>query len=539
MPIITQRWREILLAVLLLGQFALRGELSLRQESPVWDERLHVGYGLALLDRGPNFDGQDHPYLLAAALSLPTWRDLPGPDRYAHGDVDDPAVLLPARRMNLALATIGLALLTFWALRRHGAEFALTILAIASLDPGWLAQARYATTDIGHALGWWLAAIALWLHRQDGRWRWLLLAGGGMALGLASKWSTLALPALVPLLWLTPDGRPLRRKILPAVRAALLTGLIALACLLLPFLLLALWRHVPMAVALAHVWHGLQASLLKRTGAHGVYLLGAWWPNGTRWYFPVLLLAKTPVALLVLALLGLAWRLPRLAWRDDRGWLALLVGYLLLAIAAKQNLGHRHLTPFLPVVWWLATAALLALWRAAGRQKWTAPILGGLVAIEALAVHPHYLAFANGLFGGANALPPVAVDAAGDWGQALPALHAYLQLHPAPSGRVDLAYFGNAAPDRYVGATVWRSCGVLGRPPALAQARAEVADPAELLAVSATCVYGGAGVRDGNGVDATRRDDAWSNLRGVEPEAFVGGSILVFRGQPGANTNGH
>ena len=525
--------------MLLLGQFAVRGELSLRQESPVWDERLHVGYGLALLDRGPSFDGQDHPYLLAAALTLPAWCALPGPDRYAHGDVDDPAVLFPARRMNLALATLGLALLAFWALQRHGAGFALTILAIASLDPGWLAQARYATTDIGHALGWWLAAIALWQHRQDGRRRWLLLAGGGMALGLASKWSTMALPALVPFLWLPPDGRPLRQKVLPALRAALLTGLIALVWLLVPFLLLALWRHVPVAAALAHVWHGLQASLLKRTDAHGVYLLGAWWPDGTRWYFPLLLLAKTPVALLVLALLGLAWRLPRQTWRDDRGWLALLVGYLLLAIAAKQNLGHRHLTPCLPVVWWLATAALLALWRAAGRQKWTAPVLGGLIAVEALAIHPHYLAFTNGLFGGASALPPVAVDAAGDWGQALPALHAYLQAHPAPSGRVDLAYFGNAAPERYLGATVWRSCGVLGRPPAKAQARAEVADPAELLAVSATCVYGGAGVRAGNAVDATRRDDAWAYLRGVEPEACIGGSILVFRGQPGANTNGH
>ncbi len=530
MPITVHRWREILLAALLLGQFAVRGELSLRQESPVWDERLHVGYGLALLDRGPNFDGQDHPYLLAAAIVLPTWLRLSGPDRYAQGDVDSPVVLRPARQMNLALATLALALLGLWATRRHGPAFGLTILAIASLDPGWLAHARYATTDIGHALGWWLAAWALWQHRQTSKFRWLVVAGAAMALGMASKWSALALPLLTPLLWLFPDAKSWRRNLLPAGRAALLTGLVAVVCLLLPFLLLAQWRHVSPAVALDHVWNGLNASLLKRSAPRGVYLLGTWWPQGTRWYLPALLLVKTPVALLVLALVGAVWRVPRALWRSDRGWVALLVGYLMLAIAAKQNLGHRHLTPFLPVLWWLAAAAWVALWHhGARRLRWLASALALAFVAESVAIHPHYLAFANGCFGGADAIPPAVVDAGADWGQALPTLQHYLAIHPPPTGRVDLAYFGNADPARYVGQTVWRSCGTLGRPPAPNQARAAIGDHADVLAVSATCIYGGAGVLEGRAADYTRRDDAWSYLRGVEPDAVLGGSLLVFR----------
>lgn len=539
MPITVHRWREILLAALLLAQFAVRGELSLRCESPVWDERLHVGYGLALLDRGPNFDGQDHPYLLAAALTLPTWLRLPGPDRHAQGDVDDPEVLWPARRMNLALATLGLALLALWASRRHGAVVGLTVLGIASLDPGWLAQARYATTDIGHALGWWLAAWALWQHRQTDQQRWLALAGAAMALGLASKWSTLALPALAPLIWLAPDAQNWRQKLLPAARAALLLSLYALAFLLLPFVLLALWRHVPMATALDHVWNGLRASLLKRSGLRGAYLLGTWWPHGTRWYLPLLLVAKSPLALLALALVGFVWRPSRERWRGDRGWLALLLGYFALAVLTKQNLGHRHLTPFLPVLWWLATAALLALWRQASRVRWTTPALLALLAADSLVAHPHYLAFANGLFGGGDAIPPIVVDAGADWGQTLPALRDYVAAHPPRSGRVDLAYFGNADPQRYLGPTVWRPCGVLGRPPASSQTHAAAGEPADLLAVSATCIYGGAGVREGGEIDLTRRDDAWSYLRGVEPAVILGGSILVFRDQPGENTKGH
>ena len=533
MPIVALRWREVLLALLLLGQFALRGELSLRHESPVWDERLHVGYGLALLDQGPSFDGQDHPYLLAAALTLPVWLGLPGPNRYAQGDVDVPDVLRPARRMNLMLATLALGLCALWARRRRGPEFALVLLTVAALDPGWLAQARYATTDVGHALGWGIAVCALWQHKAQPHLRWLVLAGAGLALGLASKWSTLALPALVPLLWLGE-----KKALVPALRAALLTGILGLLFLLLPIVLLALWRDVPLPTALAHVWNGLNASLLKRAGVRGVYLLGTWWPEGTRWYFPLLLLAKTPVALLVLALVGAVWRASRATWRGDRGWLALLVGYLLIAIAAKQNLGYRHLTPLLPVLWWLAAAALLALWQNA-RLRWTGPVLAGALAVEALAAHPDYLAFTNGLFGGADALPPVAVDASADWGQALPELRDYLHARPPPSGRVDLAYFGNADPRRYVGETVWRSCGVLGRSAARGQARAQPGEPAELLAISATCVYGGAGLRDGSSADLTRRDDAWAYLRGVDPQAIVGGSILIFRDQPGEKTKGH
>ncbi len=537
MPVISARARFLLVAALLLVQFAARGELSLRHESPVWDERLHVGYGLALLDRGPQFDGQDHPYAIAALLVLPTWLHLPGPDRYAQGDVDDPDVLLPARRVNLLLATASLALLAAFARRRRGEAFALTVLAIGSLDPGWLAQARYATTDIGHGLAWWLAAGALLLHREDAKRRWLLLAAVGGALGLASKWSTIALPLLLPLLWLGQRGVPWRARLLPSVRAGALTGFLAFGLLLLPFGLLALVRHVPVEIALHHVWQGLQASLAKRTADSGVYLLGTWWPHGTRAYFPLLLLAKTPVALLASAMVGALWPIARTRWHEERGAVALLVAYLALAIATKQNLGHRHLTPFLPVLWWLATAALLTIWQELVRLRWIAPVLGVLLAIEALAVHPHYLAFANGAFGGTDAVPPVVVNAGADWGQALPALHDYLVAHP--SQRVDLAYFGNADPRRYVGETVWRACGVLGRPRAKGQPTASVTDPAELLAVSATCLYGGAGMRDGTTLDLTRRDDAWAYLRGKEPDAIIGGSIFVFRTQPGLKTNGH
>lgn len=519
----TARSYGLILALMLL-QFAARAELSLRQESPVWDERLHAGYGLALLDRGPNFDGQDHPYPLAALLVLSSWLALPGPDTFHQARIEDPHFLRPARRMNVALATLGLLGLALWAKRQKGFQFSLVVTAIAALDPTWMACARYLTTDIGHALGWWLAAWSLHRWLQGHEKRWLLFAGAGMALGLASKWSTLALPlCALPLLW--PRRRDMRLVLLTLGGMTLAASLI----FLLPFAVLALSHGVSPALTLTHVGDGLAASLAKRAGERGVWLAGQWWPHGTRWYFPLLLVAKSPIALLVLVPLGLVWRRTREMLRPDANWLAMLALYLLLAIAAKQNLGHRHLTPMLPLLWWLAAAALLAIWQQTSRARLLAPVLVIALACEVLLAHPHYLPFHNRLFGSLNAQPPLVVDAAADWGQALPALRKWIKENKLTDRPLRLAYFGNADPRAFVGPATWLPCGPLGWQKPRGEAAAKAAEEQAITAVSATCVYGGAGAAAGAGANLTEQGQDWAHLRGVEPDAVLGGgSILVF-----------
>ena len=37
----------------------------------MWDEFIHMDYGLNFLDKGPVFDGRDHPYPAAAILATP------------------------------------------------------------------------------------------------------------------------------------------------------------------------------------------------------------------------------------------------------------------------------------------------------------------------------------------------------------------------------------------------------------------------------------------------------------------------------------
>ena len=277
-----------------------------------------------------------------------------------------------------------------------------------------------------------------------------------------------------------------------------------------------------------------------RAAPRGVYLLGDWHPSGTRLYFPALIAAKTPVALLVLLLVGLALPAARALWRREAAWLLVPVAWLGIAVLSKQNIGYRHITPALPLFWWLAAAAVVGLGRAMANLRWLGPVLVLLIAAETSGAHPHYLAFANGLVGGAEEGPEVVVDAAQDWGQALPSLAAWVAAHPPPRGRLDLAYFGNTLPEVWLqpalaGATlVRRPCGVLSRPPSRGSPRAGCGAPADVLAISTTCLFGGAGVKGDDGKpDLTARGDCWARLREREPDFVVGGAIYVFVGVGG------
>ena len=90
------------LAVVFVAQFVVRAELSLEQKSPVWDEQLHLRYGLDLLAEGPGDHGREHPYPVTALLAAALWAGDQGPRSGRELRVEKPAHLWPARRVNVA-----------------------------------------------------------------------------------------------------------------------------------------------------------------------------------------------------------------------------------------------------------------------------------------------------------------------------------------------------------------------------------------------------------------------------------------------------
>jgi hypothetical protein len=110
--------------------------------------------------------------------------------------------------------------------------------------------------------------------------------------------------------------------------------------------------------------------------------------RGRWWYFPLQLLVRTPLALLVATALALGGGLPRAPARGDRreaAYLGLLVGvYLAAALASSYNLGIRHLLPVLPFLYLPAAA-----WAAARTPR--AVLLVALLAVEAALLAPRWM----------------------------------------------------------------------------------------------------------------------------------------------------
>lgn len=533
-----RRFVPPVIALALLAVFVARAEDSLRRESPVWDETMHLDYGLNFLRFGARVPAADHPYPVTALTALPlafqdpapeqilAVREVPGTGRKAElRRIEDSRNLHPARRVNVVLAAAGLAAAAWWLSRRSGPALGLSFLALGTLDPGWLAPARYATTDIAHGLAFLGGGLALARHRLRGGRFPLLVAGLFGTLGLASKFSGIVLVPAAFLIHLVPmpgDGAcgPWRRLGAGAAAAAVV-AFVAVAGWLLLFQVHALAGLAVPADGWQRVVEAWREFVRVRAIPRGTFLMGGFFPGGTRAYLPALLVAKTPLALAAAAIMGLALPRGRALLREHRAFGVVALAYLAVAVASNVNLGHRHLAPFLPAIWLAGAAGLVTVARSARRGPVLAGVLGAVLALEGGLAHPHYLPFTNAAFGGIAGAHRVAVDSATDWGQDLPLLAKYLRAHPPTQGPADLAYFGTADPAAYGIDAVWRPCRPLGRPRPKGAPAATCEAPAEILAVSATCLQGAAG--------GAEQDPCFARLRNLEPAAVLGGSILVFR----------
>ena len=454
-------------------------------ESQTWDEGIHLAAGYRYLTTGDSSFSPEHPPLgralnalplLALDLSLdPNSLTPPVPQagfRFVFRNSASPRLILNfGRSVTVALTLAFAAWLALWTHRRFGPAAALIALALFCFDPNIIAHGRYVTTDLIAAALIFLACT-LWLDSRH------LAAGLALGAALASKNSALF---LIPVF--IAAGLILRRG-----RALLITFAAAAATLLLvytPELVRGNWWYVT----------GIRQLLEQNSVGEPAYLLGQISQHGWWYYFPVAFLVKTPAGLLLAAAASalLVWRL-----REHRRWAmalaAIATAYMTLCMFSGITIGHRHLLPIYPFLFVLAGIVL-------SHYRKLAVALVLLVAVESLAVFPHYLAFFNWPSGGPRAGPKYLVDSNLDWGQDAGRLGQYLSRNRI--GRVCLSYFGNADL-LYHGVEYTR-----------VPARPEDADC--VVAISATPLHG---------LYVGRETYAW--LRARKPTATIGHSIYLY-----------
>lgn len=474
-----------------------------------WDEPEHLAAGMELLDRGKYEYDVQHPPLARVMIALGPFlagaRSLgkPPPDGtpegvamlYGSGHYD--LYLTLARVGTLPFLVLLLVVAWLWARRACGSdrEALLAVVLLAAVPPV-LGHAALATLDVPAAATTLLALYAAGRWVDSGRWLDAALFGVASGIAVATKLSAIPFVGLgVVTLFLLKTIRYVRRGpaapgagptlATTAVRRLAELGLIAAivaACLFLVYgarfaylvdaahatnpaldwlFGTAGWAHdaayavaarVPLPEALPAFVNAIRAVMWHNDTGHLSYLLGNLGTRGWWYFYIVALAAKTPIAMLVTAPIGL-WLLARDGWRTTDPWRlappALTVALLAFAsLYSHINIGIRHVLILYPFLAIGAADALARAWRwlralenrdLAGAG--CAAVLGliGWQLSTLVTAHPDYLPY----FNEAVANPErVLVDSDLAWGQDLRRLEHRLAELKVPA--FSFAYLGTA-----------------------------------------------------------------------------------------------
>ena len=390
-----------------------------------FDEPAHVACGLEIVTSGRYTLEPQHPPLARIAtgiglrvggLTLP-----PVGTIWERGN----EILYSAGRYssNLTHARAGtlvfliLAIVTTWAWTRQlfDDRIAIAAAALLSITPAILGHSGLATTDMAVA-----ATTLLALYRT---WRWLeqpsilnaIWCGAAIALAFTSKFSALLfVPAGVIALLLVSRPPLAARRSLVQLSLILLTALVVT------------WAVYAFSLdAWQEIVTGVKWSISHERGGHPAYLLGRNSPDGWWYFFVVAFLVKTPIALIVLTLIGALDRRARLP-----GGIA--VAFFIVTMPVHVAIGLRHLLPVIPFVCMVAAAGLF-------RWRPLAIALAAWLLIATTLAHPDYFAYFNeGTFGHADYF---LVDSDLDWGQDVLRLSRAVDARTEP---LTIAYFGTA-----------------------------------------------------------------------------------------------
>jgi len=529
--------------LLILAYFAL-GMAQVTHASLTFDEGPHLAVGYTTLRTG-DLRLQPvhiHPPLanVLAAAPLLLQSDLPDPravDGWGIASLSaitdavvwrypEPARIAVAGRMPILWLGVLLgALICRWAKDLGGWRAGLVALALYAFDPNCIAHGTLITTDMA-AVFFVVATLYLTngelrianyelrITRHASRITYsrsaARLVGIGVLLGLAqlAKVSALMLVPVVGVLLLvrtvvwenrrigeSANGESANDELRITDHASRLTSHVLRA-----------WAVVSGVAALV-VWagYGFEVGAVSRLPfplpaathlrifqslhehyelGHPTFLMGRVSSHGWWWYFPAAFVLKTPLPILILAVVGCGlWvlscglrvegytlsvtgyrtcfsRITHHASRITSGALALLLFPLLYAASSlfsSVNIGYRHLLPLLPFLY-VGIGAQMANgeWRIAnGASRITHHpllltsyfLLLTWLITGTLAVAPHFLTFFNELAGGARGGYRYLVDSNLDWGQNLWDLRAWMDGNG--EDRVYYAHYSPARPDVY------------------------------------------------------------------------------------------
>ncbi|MHB8512503.1 MAG: ArnT family glycosyltransferase [Actinomycetota bacterium] len=377
-------------------------------------------------------------------------------------------VLWLARLPMIFLTLLFCAVIFAFARDLFGNAGGLIALAIATLTPSLIAHGRLVNADVTGGGFLLLTAWLLWKGRSKPIW--ILGAGVAFGLSLASKSTGFTLiPAYGLLIGMSIfhyfRNTPTRRKLIrtgawlavfvgiaiavvwgvyglidpkfrfdrPYPRADFARGVMATAT-----------KHLPLP---AQYRTGMLSKISDEQSNRGAYLLGHAYNGAKLIFYPATLVIKTPLAALLIWLLGVMALLRSRKRRVFAVYLFAPAGLLFLAATFSNiNIGMRSII-LVPMAAAVAAGAVVHL-----QFRYHTMIVGTLIGLTALSAwwqFPSYLTYVNEAFGGPNNGYRLVSESDLDWaGQDLGRLRSYLDEHAAGQ-RVWLVFYGVVRPEAY------------------------------------------------------------------------------------------
>ena len=493
---------------------ALAGGAAHR-ESVTVDEIAHTGAGVSYLQRLDMRMNEEHPPLAKVLAALPlvlrgarvdysdiSWtfsgetmfNQFLGEWVFGHQFLmrwNDPRSTLWWARLSMLLATLLLGFLLYRCGSQLGGSAwggALCLTAFVTM-PVFLAFGPLVITDIVVTLFWILAVwqlAAMWRSPSRGQ---VVRFGLALAGAFLSKFSSGLLLVVFPAVAWSMRLRPLPE--VPTGKAWRNIAKATLWAALFVYLVYLLLSWNQSTDSLSIIPHFPTSRLVRRllmplwlylrgligfavsAGSRPTYIVGHSYSHGVWFYFPVLVLLKSPLAFLLLLLLRIAVSSViqakhtsqfsvtppgmELHWRCV--WISLVV-FTAACMLNRLDISIRHfsiglalmvlvLAPLPRMLEFLAGAS----GPAARVLSWATMALAAAAVVTAIRAYPNYFPFINALGMGRPGYELVN-DSNLDWNQALPEVESFTNRHQLK--RVLLDAYGFSDPHAYVAqAQIW------------------------------------------------------------------------------------
>lgn len=409
----------------ILGIMLILMIASAWNDSAIMDELAHIPAGFGYVKHLDFRLNPEHPPLIKAVSALfaevavrphfPTdtsaWQDDVN-GQWGQGTVflyesgnDADRIIFWSRVPVMLLAILFGWVFFVWTRGRFGERASILALVFFAFSPTVLAHARFVTTDMGAAFGFFIGIVGFIAFLEHPDAKRTALAGLLLGIALLLKFSTvLLLPVYAVLIaaWVIVEPHVSRaermRLTTRLIGKTVIAGIISVIVISLvygvlvwnyprerqlrdaEFLLGSYGFRPAVALNLALIKHPLTRPFgeyllgflmvqQRSAGGNTAYFLGDVSAAGSRWYFPALYLFKEPLPVHLLSLIALSFavsKFPRRKRREPerngavRRWIAghfpefaaliFIAIYWAASIRSPLNIGVRHVLPTFPFI---------------------------------------------------------------------------------------------------------------------------------------------------------------------------------------------